>query len=370
MSIPVMAKRNDIRSLMRPHLLDMEPYEGVDPPELLAQWAGIPVERIVKLNGNENPYGPSPKVVKALAEYTDYHIYPDPQQRRVREALAEYSATTPDQVVAGVGSDELIDLLMRLFLEPGDGVVLCTPTFGMYASFAQVNGGRLIEVPRDGGFNIDMPGVRKAAEQGGKMAFIASPDNPTGNLVSEATVRELLDTGMLVVVDEAYYEFAGSTVASLVPDYSNLVVLRTLSKWAGLASLRLGYGIMDPVVAERLMTVKPPYNITIASELALFASLTDKELLLSRVQALIQAREELFHQLAEFKGLTPLPSHANFILCRGSQGKGQWLYEELAKRGVFIRYYSAPPLQDSIRTSVGLPEQNRALVGALQEILS
>ena len=365
-----MPKRNDIRSLMRPHLLDMQSYEGVDPPELLAQRAGIPVERIVKLNGNENPYGPSPKVVKALAEYTEYHIYPDPQQRRVREALAEYVGTTPDRVVAGVGSDELIDLLMRLFLEPGDGVVQCAPTFGMYASFAQVNGGRLMEVPRDQGFDVDVPGVRKAAEQGAKMTFIASPNNPTGNLVSEATVRELLDTGMLVVVDEAYYEFAGSTVEPLVGEYSNLVVLRTLSKWAGLASLRLGYGIMDPAVAERMMTIKPPYNITIASELALFASLADKELLLSRVRALTGAREELFQQLAEFKELTPLPSRANFILCRGPEGKGQWLYEELANRGVFVRYYSAPPLQDSIRTSVGLPEENRALVGALQEIFS
>ena len=365
-----MPKRNDIRSLMRPHLLDMQSYEGVDPPELLAQRAGIPVERIVKLNGNENPYGPSPKVVKALAEYTEYHIYPDPQQRRAREALAEYVGTTPDRVVAGVGSDELIDLLMRLFLEPGDGVVLCTPTFGMYASFAQVNGGRLMEVSRGQGFDIDVPGVRKAGEQGAKMTFVASPNNPTGNLVREATVRELLDTGMLVVVDEAYYEFAGSTVLPLVGEYSNLVVLRTLSKWAGLASLRLGYGIMNPAVAERMMTIKPPYNITIASELALFASLADKELLLSRVRALTGAREELFQQLAEFKELTPLPSRANFILCRGPEGKGQWLYEELANRGVFVRYYSDPPLQHSFRTSVGLPEQNRALVGALQEILS
>lgn len=365
-----MPKRKDIRSLMRPHLLGIQPYEGVDPPELLAQRSGIPIERIVKLNGNENPYGPSPKVMKALAEYTEYHIYPDPQQRRVREALSEYVGTTPDRVVAGVGSDEIIDLLMRLFLKPGDGVVLCTPTFGMYASFAQVNEGRLVEVPRDHWFDIDVSGVRKAAEQGAKMTFIASPNNPSGNLVSETVVRELLETDLLVVVDEAYYEFAGATVAPLVGEYSNLVVLRTLSKWAGLASLRLGYGIMDPAVAECMMTVKPPYNITIASELALFASLADKELLLSRVRAITEAREELIKELAKFKELTPVPSHANFVLCRAPEGKGQWIYEELANRGVFVRYYSAPPLQDSIRTSVGLPEENRALLSALQEICS
>ena len=365
-----MPKPTDIRSLMRSHLLDMEPYEGVDPPEVLAQRAGVPADRVIKLDANENPYGPSPKVVEALAHYKAYPIYPDPQQRRVREAIAEYAATTADRVVAGVGSDEIIDLLMRLFLEPGDDVVQCTPTFGMYASFAQVCGAKLISVPRDELFDIDVTGIREAANQGAKMLFIPSPNNPTGNMVSEAVVRELLDTGMVVVVDEAYYEFAGSTVATLVPAYSNLVVLRTFSKWAGLASLRLGYGIMDPVVAERLMTIKPPYNITVASELALLASLEDSDLLLSRVKALVQAREELSQRLAEFKELIPWPSNANFILCRGPQGRGSWLYNELAKRGVFVRYYSTPPIEDFIRISVGLPEQNEALVTALREILS
>ncbi len=166
------------------------------------------------------------------------------------------------------------------------------------------------------------------------------------------------------------HEFVRSTVAPLVTDYSNLVVLRTFSKWAGLASLRLGYGIMDPAVAERLMTIKLPYNITIASELALFASLADKEMLLSRVRAITEAREELFRRLALFQELTPLPSSANFILCRVPQGKGRWFYEELAKRGVFVRYFSALDLQDFIRISVGLPEHNQALIGALQAILS
>ncbi len=365
-----MPKTTDIRSLMRPHLLDMEPYQGIDPPELLAQRAGIPEERIVKLNGNENPYGPSPRVAEALARYTTYHIYPDPQQRRAREALAEYAGTSPERVVAGVGSDELIDLLMRLFLEPGDGVVLCTPTFGMYETFAQVNKVAVVEVPLDERFEIDVSGVREAARRGAKMAFIASPNNPTGNLVSEETVRQLLDTGMLVVVDEAYYEFSCSTVLPLMSEYPNLVVLRTLSKWAGLASLRLGYGVMDTAVSERLMTIKPPYNITVASELALYASLEDRELLLSRVKALVQAREELFGELARLKALVPVPSSANFILCRCAPGNGKWLYDELATRGVFVRYYGTAPLQDCIRISVGLPAENQALLSALEAILS
>lgn len=365
-----MAKFTDIRHMMRSHLVDMEPYEGVDPPEVLAQRAGVPAERIVKLNANENPYGPSPKVAVALAQYKNYPIYPDPQQRRVREAIAEYTDTTPDRVVAGLGSDELIDLLMRLFLESGDGVIQCPPTFGMYASFARVCGARIVSVPRNEAFDIDVPAIQAAAKQGAKMVFIPSPNNPTGNLVSEVGVRNLLDTGMVVVVDEAYYEFSGSTMTPLVPAYPNLVVLRTFSKWAGLASLRIGYGIMDPVVAERLMTIKPPYNITIASELALFASLDDRDLLLSRVDALVAGREELLQRLAKFRDLTTWPSSGNFILCRGPKGKGDWIYHELAKRGVFVRYYSTDPIEDCFRVSVGLPSQHDDLINALREIIS
>jgi len=173
----------------------------------------------------------------------------------------------------------------------------------------------------------------------------------------------------MVVVDEAYYEFSGSTVALMVDKYPNLIVLRTFSKWAGLASLRIGYGVMHPIVAERLMAIKPPYNITAASELALIASLDDKELLLSRVGKLVQSRENLFKELGDIKGLTPFPSKANFILCHVSNGKGSWLYNELAKRGVFVRYYGKPPIEDYLRISIGLPDQNQALLTILKKTL-
>ena len=365
-----MARTPIIRSLMRPHLLNLEPYEGVDPPEVLSERSGIPTERIVKLNGNENPYGPSPKVASALACYMSYHIYTDPLQRRVRQALSEYADTTQDRIVAGAGSDELIDLLMRLFLDPGDTVIQCTPTFGMYESFAEICGARVLSIPRGNHFEIDLPKVLEAARRGAKMAFIASPNNPTGDLMGEDTAREILATGMLVVIDEAYFEFAGSTLLALLGEYPNLVVLRTFSKWAGLASLRLGYGIMDEAISERLMTIKPPYNISIASELALFASLEDKELLLSRVEHLAQSRDELYKSLLEFKELQPIPSKANFILCRGPLGKGRWLYERLAEHGVFVRYYSNPLLENYIRITVGLPDENKTLREALKVILS
>jgi len=360
----------DIHKLMLPHLVQAEAYAAIDPPDVLAQEAGIAEDQIIKLDGNENLYGPSPKVKEALAAYKSYHIYPDPQQRKVRNALADYTGATADRIVAGVGSDELIDLLLRLFVGPGDVVVQAVPTFAMYATFTELAGGKLVSVPRDETFDVDVEAIRRAAGNGAKVIFLASPNNPTGNLVSEAAVRKLLDLGALVVVDEAYAEFAGQSLVHLVPQYNNLVVLRTFSKWAGLAGMRIGYGVMDPAVAERLLVIKPPYNISVASEVAMLASLQDKELLQGRVAHLVQERHWLFGQLQQMPNLTPIPSEANFILCRLTQGKGHEVYRALARRGIFVRYYNNALLRDYIRTSVGLRYHNQALVNALQEILS
>ena len=365
-----MTNLKDIRNLMLPRLVEAAAYEAIDPPDMLARRAGIPEEQVVKLDGNENLYGTSPKVIEALARYKGYHLYPDPKQRNIREALAGYAMTTPERLIAGVGSDELIDLLLRLFVAPGERVIQCVPTFGMYTTFTHLVGGVLVSVPLNETFDIDVDQVGKVAREGAKVLFIASPNNPTGNLVNELTVRQLLALDLLVVVDEAYYEFSGSTVASLVPEYSNLVVLRTFSKWAGLAGLRVGYGIMNPTVAERLMVIKPPYNLTIAAEEALLASIEDKELLLSRVGSIVEERNKLFSRLQKISGLSPLPSHSNFVLCHLPEGKGRHVYEELARRGIFVRYYDTPLLRNYVRISVGLPHHNQALVEALEKILS
>ena len=362
-------KTKDIRRLMLPQVLKAEAYAAVDPPGVLARRAGIPEYQVVKVNGNENLYGASPKVAEALAKYDSYHIYPDPRQQVTREALAEYAGTTPDRVVAGVGSDEIIDLLLRLFVGPGDRVIRFEPGFEMYGTFTDLVGGELVSVPLDETFDIELDKARQAAQPGAKVIFVTLPNNPTGNLYSEETVRQLLELDAMVVLDEAYYEFSGVTMAHLVPEYSNLVVLRTFSKWAGLAALRLGYGIMDPAVAERMMVIKPPYNITSATEVALIATLEDKDLLLSNVQTIVEERDRLLERLYDINGLSPLPSHANFILCRIQNGKAQEVYQELAKRGVFVRYYNTPRLKDYIRISVGLPNHNKAIVSALEAIL-
>ena len=195
----------DIKKLIRPELAAMGGYTPIEPIEILEQQVG---GKIVKLDGNENPYGCSPKVYQALASYPYYHIYPDPEQRELRQALEKYTGLDSRHIVCGSGSDELIDLILRLFLKPGDKVINCSPTFGMYPFSTEICGGEVIDVPRDEEFAIDIAGIKKTLNEKTKVIFVASPNNPTGNAITEREIVELVDTGRIVVVDEAYFEFS------------------------------------------------------------------------------------------------------------------------------------------------------------------
>lgn len=359
----------DVTRLARPDVLAMAGYEPVEPTDVLAQRLGIPPEKIVKLDGNENPYGPSPKALAALADYDSYHLYPDPLQRRAREALARHLALGEEHIVVGSGSDELIDLLLRAVLSAGEAVVNCQPTFGMYAFSTALCGGRVVDVPRREGFALDVGGIGEAAAQGAKAVFVCSPNNPTGNALSRQELEALLEKGLLVVLDEAYVEFSGEEgFASLVPESDNLVVLRTFSKWAGLAGLRVGYGVFPAPLACLLMKVKPPYNLNLAAEAAMLASLDDADALMARVRTLTGERRRLFQALTGSALLSPLPSRGNFLLCRVEGVEARWLADRLARNGIFVRYFDTPVLREYLRISVGLPQHTDALMGALEEI--
>jgi histidinol-phosphate aminotransferase len=361
--------RIDVTRLVRADLLAMAGYEPIEPTDVLARRLGIPPEKVVKLDGNENPYGPSPKALAALGDYRGYHLYPDPLQRRAREALARHLALGEEHIVLGSGSDELIDLLLRAVLSSGDAVINCQPTFGMYPFSTELCGGRVVDVPRREDFSLDVSGIGKAAVQGAKLAFVCSPNNPTGNVLSRAELDALLATGLLVVLDEAYVEFSGDDgFAPLVTERDNLVVLRTFSKWAGLAGLRVGYGVFPTPLASLLMKVKPPYNLNLAAEAAVLASLDDAGTLMERVKALVQERQRLFEALETSALLRPLPSRGNFLLCRVAGVEARRLADRLAQRGIFVRYYDTALLQEYLRISVGLSQHTDALAKALEEI--
>ena len=359
-----------LRDSMVPHIRGLDVYQGVEPVEVMAERAGIPQEKIIRLNGNENPYGPSPAVAAALADFPNFNHYPDPEQRQLRQALSGYVGIDPERIIAGNGSDELIDMLFRMFIGPGDNIINLTPTFGMYALGAEICGGQAVSVPRDENFDIDLESVKLAITDRTKAVVVCSPNNPTGNMPTEAEVRALLDTGILVIVDEAYYEFSGQTVMPLLDEYPNLVVLRTFSKWAGLAGLRIGLGAMHPDLARAMMSVKPPYNVNLAAEVALIASLEDISGLLERVNAIIAERERMHGLLEAIPTVKPYPSRANFILCQLPEGSGPRVFDDLCNRGIFLRHWNNPRLKDCVRTSVGFPEENDAVAAALAELTS
>ena len=197
--------------LLRPHLRGMTGYVPIMVPGGQEGDGTRPDGSIVKLDGNENVYGCSPKAAEAVARLTSHHIYPDPEQRRLRDALAEYTGVDAGHVVAGAGSDEIIELLLRLITGPGDNVVTAGPTFGFFNSSAKLVGAEVIDVPRGDDFSIDVDAVLAAVGPETKVVYVANPNNPTGTLTPREDLERLLDVGPLVVVDEAYFEFCGET---------------------------------------------------------------------------------------------------------------------------------------------------------------
>ena len=357
----------DIKELVLPHLREPKGYSGVRSLEALAAESGIPPEQIVRLNGNENSYGPSPKVAQALGSYEQYNRYPDPDQHRLKKVLSEYTGADPERIVAGNGSDELIDLIIRLFVSAGDNIIEPTPTFGMYRFSARLADAEVVSVPRDSNFELDIESIELAMDTKTKVIFLASPNNPTGNLATDAQIRRLLDLGVVLVVDEAYHEYCGQTAMGLLEEYPNLIVLRTFSKWAGLAGLRVGLGVMDPGIARLMMTIKPPYNMNVAAEEALIASLGDKDLLLDRIKPVVEERERMVNLLNQIPGLSPLSSQANFMMVRLPKGRGLEIFNKLAKRGVFVRYYDSEEMKDCLRVSVGQRWETDLFVSALRD---
>ncbi len=361
----------DPLALLRPDIAAMEAYTPVLPFEVLSRQLGRPPEDIVKLDANENPYGPSPRVLEALMSFRWYHIYPDPQQEALRQALAAYVGVPAALILPGHGADELIDYLCRLFLQPGDRVIDCPPTFGMYGFDTRLSGGHVLEVWRREDFSLDVEGIAEAvARARPKLLFLTSPNNPDGSLIPPDVLRRLLALPVVVVVDEAYIEFAGleHSVATWVPQTPNLVVLRTFSKWAGLAGLRLGYGIFPASLMAQLWKFKQPYNVNVAATVAGLASLADVACLQERVARLIAERERLIAELSRFPGLQPLPSRANFVLCRVAGRSAADLHRRLRERGVLVRYYDKPGLRNCIRVSAGRPQDTDRFLTALAAI--
>ncbi|MFN8445719.1 MAG: histidinol-phosphate transaminase [Caldilineaceae bacterium] len=371
----------DPTTLLRPEIADLEEYHPILPFEVLSQKLGIPAERIVKLDANENPYGPLPAVTEALAEYNYYHIYPDPQQTELRSALSHFTGVPAENILPTHGADEMLDYLCRLFLRPGDAIIDCPPTFGMYSFDAGLAGAKVIEVWRKDGFAVDVDEIIKrlgdweigrleiTQSATPKILFLTCPNNPTGNWLPDEDLRRLLQLPLIVVLDEAYVEFADhSSRASWILEHENLIILRTFSKAAGIAGLRLGYGLVPSWLMTQLWKFKQPYNVNVAASVAGIASLHHVEQIFDVVEKIKRERRRLFGLLQTVPYLTPHPSQSNFILCDVVGRNAKELKLELEKQGILVRHYSKPGLQNCIRISVGRPDQTERLMEMLRTL--
>jgi histidinol-phosphate aminotransferase len=359
---------DDIVKLIRPKLQNLGGYSAHTSPETLVGKIDVPPEKVIKLDANENPYGCSPKVPWALVEYRKWNIYPDAAQAGLRRQLQDYVGVDASRIVAACGSGELLDDILSLFISPGDEVINCIPTFDMYRTRTIINGAALVNVPRGESYAVDVSAIKATITPKTKLIILANPNSPTGTATPESDILELLETGAPLLVDEAYYEFYGRTVVPLVDRYPNLMVLRTFSKWAGLAGLRVGYGIFSPEIASYLIKIKLPYNVNVAALAAVQESLKDVDYLMGNVRAIINERERMFREIEKIDWLKSFPSQANFIFCSVQKGEAGELQQGLQQKGILVRYFDQPRLQNSVRISVGKPEDTDTLIEALQEL--
>jgi histidinol-phosphate aminotransferase len=363
MSVPPDAER-----LVRQKIKELTPYHAVEAPEHLAERLGMPLDNIVKLDQNENPYGCSLLVQEALASFDRYHHYPDPDARRVRQRLGIYCDANPDRIIVGAGSDEIIDMLLQTLLDPDDEVIVPAPTFGWYRARTELFGGVVREVQRGESFELPVDTILDSIHERTKIVFLTSPNNPTGNMTTTQDIVRILESGVIVVVDEAYFEFSGKTVLPLTREFDNLVVLRTFSKWAGIAGLRFGYGVFPEFLVHHILKVRSPFTITSASLQAVEASLDDLEYLHVTINRIRTERRRLQRRLAALDFMRPYPSVANYVLVQVTSGDAHDIHQRLADRGIMVRKYGDARLREYLRISVGKPEDTDRLMAALQII--
>ena len=357
---------------VRPELEGMTAYFPGESLEAFSVRTGIPVHRIIKLNSNESPYGPVPSAIEALGDCKNYNSYPDSNATTLRAALSNYTGLEGSHIVLSHGSNELINLLWHIFLSVGDTIVCCSPTFSLYTTVTSFCGASVIEVPRSGEFEIDVKGVLKALAPSTKLIVICSPNNPTGNPVAEADVLALLESGRIVVLDEAYVEFSQRPAgfAHLVPHFRNLVVLRSFSKWAGLAGLRIGYGLFPLWIANYMLAAQCPFEVNLAGHIAAIETLAHLDQALESVGRITRERERLFEMLKSQSYLTPFPSQGNYILARleDTDITMEHVRATVEKYGILLRYFKGPSMHNFLRITVGLPEHTDLLSQALARI--
>ena len=359
-------------SLANDHILGIAPYEPGKPIEELERELGI--SDVIKLASNENPLAPSDRVMKAMhAALTHINRYPDGSGYYLRQAIARRHGLSSDHVILGNGSNDLIELMVRAFLRPGEEAVIPHPSFVVYPMIVQAVGGiRVVVTLKDQ--RLDLEAMARAITPMTKMVFIANPNNPTATIVTADEVEHFMDRvpdKVIVVFDEAYIEFAQG------PDFPDTIgylrhgrkvaVLRTFSKAASLAGLRVGYAMADPDCVALLNRIRQPFNVNALAQAAALAALEDDSHTLECLRMIEAGRHYLYDEFTAM-GLRYAPSRANFILVDVGRSASD-IYQRLLKEGVIVRPMTPFGMESALRVTVGTPQENRRLVKALKTVL-
>ncbi len=321
----------------------------------------------IRLDTNTNVLGSNPAATEYLRNASvDLNGYPDTYSKNLRGKLAELYGLEPDNLIAGNGSDEMLDVIFKTFTNWGDNSVVPVPSYTLYDYFVKCNGGKAIEVDLTEDFQLDVDSMVKA---GGKVTIVPSPNNPTGNCFRQKDLDDLISRfDGIVVVDEAYTEYAGKGMISSVDEYDNLVVVRTFSKAYAMAALRVGYMAANRKLADMMISVKIPYSLNAISEGAAIAALGDQDFLRRSVEMVKEQRPKLDAGLRKL-GFETFPSDSNFILARSPVDHAQ-LVQGLKEKGVLIRDFgSKRRTENCVRTTIGTEELNSILLEKAAEVI-
>jgi histidinol-phosphate aminotransferase len=326
-----------------------------------------PRENYVKLNSNENPFPPSPRVKELLQKlaYEDLRIYPDPESLELREKLGRLYGFSPSQIICGNGSDDILNIIVRTFVEPGEALGFFEPAFPLYRVLGIIHGTKIVSIPLAEPY--DHPPM---PPKGLKVFLLANPNSPVGFGYPTALISQMAQKeDAIFVVDEAYAEFARENALNLIHDFENVIVVRTVSKSYSLAGVRLGYAIGHEKWIGEMFKVKDPFNVTRLTQAVVAAALEDQEYLRKNILQIVRTREWFTQEVAAL-GYRVVPSQANFIFPQPPQkGRGVKFYEALLRRKILTRYYDEEDLQDGVRLTIGTEEEMLVTLRALKEIL-
>ncbi len=366
-----------VKKMIRPCCENFEPYVAGRPIETIKRELGL--SKVIKLASNENPLGPSPKAIAAVKKATEkLYFYPDANCWSLKQALAKKNGVPPDMIMLGAGSDELIELIAKVFFKTDDNIVVSDHAFIRYKMAGDMMGCGVITVPMKG-FAHDLDAMAKAVGPKTKAVFIANPNNPTGTYNTtgefEAFMEKMgaLRTPPLVVMDEAYYEYARvmgdyPETVSFLPRYQNLIVLRTFSKIYALAGLRVGYGFASPEIVGYIDRLRPPFNINALAQAAAVESIKDASQVKRGLDLVTKERAKLACELRQM-GLSFIPSAGNFLLVDVAPLRGRDVFQQLLKKGVIVRAMDEYSYPNHVRVTIGLPSENMMFVKAMRTVL-